>query len=115
MAGTKSKIIQIQPPPHNDFLVVPLYTVKMIHYIDWLDWCTDHRAMPFSKLHRWWGEGGPELFLGLVPTTAIRFFAIPLPAHFKFNITLRTTLFLPLIPHFKLQIIFQSPQPFKME
>ncbi len=52
------------------------------------------RTIPFSKAH--WG-GGPQLFWG-VPTTTIQFCWPPLPAHFKFNITLRNTLCHPPPP-----------------
>ncbi len=61
------------------------------------------RAIPFSKAY--WGR--TWTFLG-VPTTTIQFYWPPLPAHFKFNITLRNTLCHPLLPHFDL---FNTPYP----
>ncbi len=54
------------------------------------------RAIPFSKAH--WGEYLPPQFN----------FVDPLPVHFKFIITLRTTLCHPLLPQFEL---FNTPIP----
>ncbi len=49
---------------------------------------------------------GPELFGGTYHHNSI--LLAPLPAQFKFNITLRTTLCHPLLLHFKL---FNTPYP----
>ncbi len=52
--------------------------------------------------------GGPELFWGYLPPQFHFVSPPPLPAHFKFNITLRNTLCHPLLPHFDL---FSTPYP----